>query len=52
MMRYFTLSDGTQERDVTGAEVPGRQAAQREAIRYVGEIPKHEPELNNASRRL
>lgn len=44
MKRYFfDLSDGTQERDKDGTEYPDEQQAQREAVRYAGEVLKHEP---------
>lgn len=45
MKRYFfDLSDGSQERDLSGTEFPDDQTAQREAIRYAGEVLKHEPD--------
>ena len=45
MKRYFfNLSDGTRERDDTGQPFVDDMAAQREAIRFAGEILKHEPD--------
>jgi hypothetical protein len=45
MTRYFfDLSDGSQEPDTTGTELAGEAAARREAVRFVGEILKFEPE--------
>lgn len=45
MERYFfDLRNGTVERDVTGTELPGLADARREAIRFLGEVLKDEPE--------
>lgn len=45
MERYFfDLRDGTVERDETGTELAGLPEARREAIRFLGEVLKDEPE--------
>lgn len=45
MTRYFfDLTDGTHERDDAGVELPGVGDAREEAIRFLGEVLKHEPE--------
>jgi hypothetical protein len=45
MTRYFfDLTDGTHERDNTGVELAGVEDATEEAIRFLGEVLKHEPE--------
>ena len=44
MKRYsFNLSDGGWEPDTVGTELPDDFAAQREAIRFAGEVLKGEP---------
>lgn len=44
MPRYFfDLTDGSRDPDTTGTELPDREAAEREAIRFLGEVLKHEP---------
>jgi len=40
---YFNLSDGTREADETGTEMANDQDAQREAVRFAGEVMRHEP---------
>ena len=40
---YFDLSDGGWEPDRIGTKLPNEAAAQREAIRFVGEMLKGEP---------
>lgn len=45
MERYFfDLRNGNVERDVTGTELPSLADARREAIRFLGEVLKDEPE--------
>lgn len=40
---FFDLSDGWCEPDTDGVELADPHAAQREAIRFAGEVLKHEP---------
>jgi len=45
MPRYFfDLSDGFREADALGTDLPGDAHAEVEAIRFLGEVLKHEPE--------
>ena len=44
MKRYFfNLSDGTFEPDQEGTELPDDQHAQQQAIRFAGDVLRHEP---------
>lgn len=45
MPRYFyDLTDGSREPDVDGIEMPDHDTAVREAIRFLGEVLKEEPQ--------
>jgi hypothetical protein len=44
MKRYFfDVSDGWRDPDRVGTELPDDRAARREAIRFAGDILRHEP---------
>jgi hypothetical protein len=40
---FFDLRDGGNDPDETGTELQDEQAAQREAIRFAGEVLRSEP---------
>lgn len=45
---FFDLTDGSREPDLVGTQLPDEHAAERMAIRFLGEVLKHEPERLSA----